>query len=885
MIAQLYEEAFFIQISQWCEENSLCLTGHTEEYLLNQPIRQGNFFDTIRRLQIPGADCHDYRYRFPRKIAYVEPKYAVSVARAYNKERAMSESMGGAGWGCSLQQFKRGINTMAAMGINMFILHGFYYESEHQGSQADWPTSFFYQNPYWKYFNIFSSYMNRVSQMNALGTAVVDAGLFYPIYDMQINTIDGKPSMAAVEINTGFHGTLNILLEHQIDTDLIDAECLLKGTVKDGCIITGQQKFRILLFPKGVTLVPGLLDKLQEFHASGGHIVFYYYEDLKTGFPSLPAGLADCPIIKVEELPGFVNSLITPDVLVLEGSCANLFTCHRIINGTDIYFVSNSSPKSRELKLQLRESGVVEKMDIETGEIHKIASVISPQNTTILHLSLQEDEACYLLINRDNNPMPALRNLEEREEIAMSGRWQFLPLDASFNDKYNIESEPTEMKITMADFSSDLHDGTELVRICNMEGDDGYCGRHLSLWEGKWIARRESWRDGENNDLYFRKVFDLDEDPDKARICTAAITSCTVYVNGTKVSDGGKEPLSADINSHLKKGRNIIAAHVHNDEPVSSFTSVHELPPDNIIAFILEAQISTGGKNIRITSDSQWIVNNRCAEGWLTADIDPEKEALRIDPARKQSAWCNDSDGIWLYAWERGKPPLHPWGDLPLFGKKTDFHGKLNYGITIPAGAFRIKKPQIRGQWNCSISGKTLDFSSGWAEIKNDGRSHYMSIDVMADGPRDGLQKPIVVTVEPFIMPLADWRLYGHHWFSGRARYENIVQINKKEGRYVIDLGQVNFSAEIWVNGVLAGVRVWNPYRLDITALVKNGENRITVVTANSAAVERRHMLVDEGMAVGWDRYWNEDNIEREAENLVSGLLGPVRIFWYTEAG
>ena len=35
-------------------------------------------------------------------------------------------------------------------------------------------------------------------------------------------------------------------------------------------------------------------------------------------------------------------------------------------------------------------------------------------------------------------------------------------------------------------------------------------------------------------------------------------------------------------------------------------------------------------------------------------------------------------------------------------------------------------------------------------------------------------------------------------------------------------------------------------------------------------------MLVDEGMALGWNRYWNGDNMEREPQNLVSGLLGPV---------
>ncbi|MBR2021515.1 MAG: hypothetical protein IJ939_03675, partial [Clostridia bacterium] len=86
------------------------------------------------------------------------------------------------------------------------------------------------------------------------------------------------------------------------------------------------------------------------------------------------------------------------------------------------------------------------------------------------------------------------------------------------------------------------------------------------------------------------------------------------------------------------------------------------------------------------------------------------------------------------------------------------------------------------------------------------------------------------------------------------------------------------FHAEVWVNGVFAGSRIWEPYELDITDMVRNGENEIVVIASNSAAVERQFMLVDEGEALGWNRYWNYDNIQREGENLVSGLQGPVRI-------
>lgn len=57
------------------------------------------------------------------------------------------------------------------------------------------------------------------------------------------------------------------------------------------------------------------------------------------------------------------------------------------------------------------------------------------------------------------------------------------------------------------------------------------------------------------------------------------------------------------------------------------------------------------------------------------------------------------------------------------------------------------------------------------------------------------------------------------------------------------------------------------------------GKHDIAIVVSNSAAPARRHMLVDEGLAVGWNRYWNEDNMDRESEDLVSGLKGPVRIY------
>jgi hypothetical protein len=141
------------------------------------------------------------------------------------------------------------------------------------------------------------------------------------------------------------------------------------------------------------------------------------------------------------------------------------------------------------------------------------------------------------------------------------------------------------------------------------------------------------------------------------------------------------------------------------------------------------------------------------------------------------------------------------------------------------------------------------------------------------------LHAPVSVELLPWSCALCDWRFHALKWYSGFASYKSRYYLAKKPGRYILDLGQVCHQAEVWINGQKAGERVWAPYELDVTAFVKDGYNDITVIVSNSAGVEHQFMLLDEGEALGWNRYWNYDNIQRDSDKLRSGLFGPVRIF------
>jgi hypothetical protein len=77
----------------------------------------------------------------------------------------------------------------------------------------------------------------------------------------------------------------------------------------------------------------------------------------------------------------------------------------------------------------------------------------------------------------------------------------------------------------------------------------------------------------------------------------------------------------------------------------------------------------------------------------------------------------------------------------------------------------------------------------------------------------------------------------GVKYFSGTARYTRKLGISKTwlkdGGRLKLDLGQVEVIAEVLVNGRSAGTTWTAPYRLDITDLVRPGNNKIEVQVSN----------------------------------------------------
>jgi hypothetical protein len=92
----------------------------------------------------------------------------------------------------------------------------------------------------------------------------------------------------------------------------------------------------------------------------------------------------------------------------------------------------------------------------------------------------------------------------------------------------------------------------------------------------------------------------------------------------------------------------------------------------------------------------------------------------------------------------------------------------------------------------------------------------------------------------------APWTDQGYPHFSGRAVYrKNFVLPESFENhRVFLEPEMQDDVLEVLINGRSAGVRLWAPYRIEITDLIKSGENMLELRVANTLvnlleAVER----------------------------------------------
>ncbi|MCL4484361.1 MAG: glycoside hydrolase family 2, partial [Bacteroidetes bacterium] len=146
---------------------------------------------------------------------------------------------------------------------------------------------------------------------------------------------------------------------------------------------------------------------------------------------------------------------------------------------------------------------------------------------------------------------------------------------------------------------------------------------------------------------------------------------------------------------------------------------------------------------------------------------------------------------------------------------------------------------------------------------------------VQFDASQRGPEEPVVFET------LTDWTTSKDDrikYYSGTAFYNCKFSLDKiPEGENVIiNLGRVTAMAKVTVNGAYAGGLWTAPYQLDITKLVKQGENELKVEVVNTWV---NRLIGDLNLPGNLRQAWCPVNPYKADSPLQpSGLFGPVKV-------
>jgi len=240
---------------------------------------------------------------------------------------------------------------------------------------------------------------------------------------------------------------------------------------------------------------------------------------------------------------------------------------------------------------------------------------------------------------------------------------------------------------------------------------------------------------------------------------------------------------------------------------------------------------------------------------YLLTSESPERIKIKAFFEEQTPAVLCDLEQGKLYPLENSSLEFEPWGSMAvLFGIEADENP-----IQIPT---KNKSIQLETGWKLK---PIRQYRVG---------EHDFEIIECSDA-------------KPSAIALGDWKnILGEH-FSGDAEYMIEFDCPQKlaSAPARLELGDVKYACEVFLNGNPVGRRVWLPYSLDISGMLKPGQNRLHIIVTNTLA----NALLDPKVENEWysrtgpgwplsGQPYDKMSRNFEKDSLPSGLYGPVHI-------
>ncbi|TAE73442.1 MAG: hypothetical protein EAZ65_00515 [Verrucomicrobia bacterium] len=916
LVSARAEECYFKPIFEWHETRGTTF-GHDNcgrGRIAQGRAHYGDYFRAMRWYSAPG--CDDPKLQGAR--AFKGLKVNSSIAHLYQRPRVWIEAFHSSGWGTTPADVVAAIQEDFAYGATVVNLHGLYYST--LGGWWEWaPPDFHFRQPYWQHGKSLNDWFTRLSWILSQGVRRCDVAIVYPIAaldaepaDPAINAIiahvaneslggeesrDPQPEDSA--FNLGKH-----LFDRNCDFDFIDFESLERATPTDAALHVAGSAYRVLLLPAMAAVRFSTLEKARDFVRAGGLVIAYGRLPTASDRAGREDPVLDALVSEIfgsssessaltKSHPGGGKALFIPfgRDKVLDAidasidrdliSTTPLQVLHRHLGDKELFYLFNPAAHPVTTALKPRDHGEAELWNAWTGDIEParldLPLTFAARESKLLVIHHRED------LNSIPQPAPADSSLLD----TLDGPWEFLAhptLDNRFGD---FSLPPTDELL-----------GAQARRFRHADAfDDDSSWTAADFDDSSWPETTFSF----GPRLEFIGPFPPDSD----------LTEIENWL-----VQGGPEPADRPAwQSYAFSLRYGIERDPFLTDWLSGPHGLKGTVPDEFLDFLDETPGSVWFLRTCIHSPTSretiFEMGGRCAyRAWFNG-----RETLAQDHALPPGAYAPWNIPHYECEPRTTKASLHA-GDNSLLIRLVQPAGQRTRAFfrfsdapapelslrgfsdphaprpTLPASPdrrgirFRFDSPPgfqsaritTRGPARLWLDGQPLPLET--LSVSDDGihqhRCHLpaplakcaalaLHVDAPAESRAgDALPEPVRFDCGQGIIDLGDWCQHGLASYSGAATYSCDFTVTDATPRITLDLGELNATAEIHINGQLAATLIAPPWTCELGPFVKPGTNRLAVTVANTLA---NHYSVGNPSPYAFEH------------QTPSGLFGPVRLF------
>ncbi|MBO5883692.1 MAG: hypothetical protein J6Q78_04740 [Clostridia bacterium] len=270
-VCDRFTEAFADTCGKWCDDHGIALTGHMmeEDSLYQQTHALGEAMRSYRSFGIPGIDM------LCKEFLYSTAKQCQSTVHQYGRTAMLSELYGVTGWDFDFRDHKLHGDWQAALGVTVRVPH-LSWVSMHGNAKRDYPASIHYQSSWYKEYSYVEDHFARVNTALTRGKPIVKVGLIHPIESYWLHFgPEENTNLVRSAMEDNFKNVTQWLLRGSIDFDYISESLLPAQCEKASAPIkVGKMEYDVIIVPECETLRSTTLERLEDFKAAGGKLIF-----------------------------------------------------------------------------------------------------------------------------------------------------------------------------------------------------------------------------------------------------------------------------------------------------------------------------------------------------------------------------------------------------------------------------------------------------------------------------------------------------------------------------------------------------------------------------------------------------------------------------------